>query len=286
MGTVNTSQKFSRRRFLGTAAAGLALARSAAANPLGLPLGCQVFPVRDELAKDFPGTLRALAGLGYQLVEFCSPPGYVDAGFAPLVGLKAPEIRSRIEDAGLRVVSCHYQYTELKEHLDERIAFAKELGLRHMIIATLAIPESASLDDWRRAADEANRLGERTAKAGLQLGFHNHHFEFRRIDGVLVFDELMLRFDPKLVKSQFQVNVVRLGFDPAEHLARYPGRFLSLHLQDWSASEKKDVAIGRGVIDWRKLFAAAKPAGIDYYFVEMGMAQLEASVPFLRNLRV
>ncbi len=286
MGTVNNLPTLSRRRFLGTATAGLAFARSAAANPLGLPLGCQVFPVRDQLAKDFPGTLHALSALGYRLIEFCSPPGYLEAGFAPLAGLKARDIRGAIEDAGLQVVSCHYQFGELKEHLDERIAFARELGLRHMIVATLALPESASLDDWRKAAGDMNRLGERTAKAGLQLGFHNHHFEFRDIGGVLIFDELMRRFDPKLVKSQFQVNVVSLGFDPAEHLARYPGRFLSLHLQDWSAAEKKDVAIGRGVIDWQKLFAAANTAGIEYYFVEMGMAQLEASVPYLRNLRV
>ncbi len=283
---MSNPQSFSRRRFLGAAAAGLALARSSAANPLGLPLGCQVFPVREQLARDFPGTLHALAALGYQLVEFCSPPGYLEAGFAPLAGLKARQIRTTIEDAGLHVVSCHYQFSELKEHLDERIAFARGLELRHMIVATLALPESASLDDWRKAADDMNRLGERAAKAGLQLGFHNHHFEFRRIGGVLIFDELMRRFDPKLVKSQLQVNIVSLGFDPAEYLARYPGRFLSLHLQDWSASEKKDVAIGRGVIDWRKLFAAAKPAGIEYYFVEMGMPELEASVPFLRNLPV
>lgn len=290
---MSVSERLSRRRFLGGAAGGLALARylssgvaELGADPLGLPLGCQVFPVRELLAKDFEGTLHTLAALGYQVIEFCSPPSFVKMGFAPFVGMKAAEIRGKIDDAGLRVVSCHYQFSELKQHLDERIAFARELGLRHMVIATLAIPPGATMDDWRRAADEVNQLGERTAKAGLQLGFHNHHFEFREIGGVLVFDELMRRLDPKLVKSQFQVNVISLGFDPAAYLTKYPGRFLSLHLQDWSASAKKEVPIGQGAIDWNKLFTAAKRSGIDYYFVEMDMDLLKASFPYLHELRV
>jgi sugar phosphate isomerase/epimerase len=286
-------QVISRRQFFGRTAAGItaagyfsAGARKLEAAPLGLPIGCQVFPVREQLVKDFDGTLREIAAVGYRVIEFCSPPGFVKMGFASLADMKGSEIRQKVTGADLRVVSCHYQFRELKEHLDERISFARELGLKHMVVATLAIPPSAPMDEWKRAADEMNRLGERTRKAGIQLGFHNHGFEFKEIGGVLIFDELMSRFDPKLVKSQFQINVVGMGFDPVTYLMKYPGRFLSLHLQDWSVAEKKEVPVGQGSIDWKRLFTAAKVSGLEYYFVEMSMDALKASYPYLLDLRV
>jgi sugar phosphate isomerase/epimerase len=286
-------QTISRREFLGQTALGITAAAclsrqspALGAEPLGMPIGCQVYPVREQLMKDFERTLRELAATGYQVLEFCSPPGFVNSGFGRVANMKAEEIRRKVNAAGLRLVSCHYQFAELKQHLDERIAFAKELGLEHMVVATLAIPTSATMDDWRRAADEMNKLGERTQKAGLELGFHNHNFEFRDIDGVLIFDELMNRFDPKLVKSQFQVSVISQGFDPVTYVTKYPGRFLSLHLQDWSATTKRQVPVGQGSIDWKKLFAAAKKGGMKYYFVEMNMGFLKASCPYLRGLEV
>ena len=140
--------------------------------------------------------------------------------------------------------------------------------------------------DWRRAAGELNKIGEQTRRAGIQLGFHNHNTEFRQIDGVLIYDELMRAFDPKLVKMQFQVAVVSLGYEPAAVLRKYPGRFVSLHLADWSPAEKRPVPVGSGTIDWKSLFAAAKSAGVKNYFVEMNMDALKASYPYLRNLKV
>lgn len=284
-------QRISRRQFVArstmaaTAAAYLSEgARELGADPLGLAAGCQIFPVRKQLVQDFDGTLRELHAAGYRIIEFCSPPGFVKMDLAPLMSMSAAEIRRKIEDAGLRTVSCHYQFRELKENVDERIAFALELGLEHMVVATVGRPKT--LDGWREAADDLNMLGEKTQKAGLQLGFHNHRQEFGVIDGVLVFDELMRRFDPQLVKSQFQVSIISLGFDPATILAKYPGRFLSLHLQDWSAETKRQVPIGQGSIDWKKLFTAAKTSGIKYYFVEMNMDALKASYPYLHRLEV
>lgn len=284
--TTRTRREFLRAGTMGASAVGALFRGAAGAAPLGLPIGCQVFPVREQLAKNLDGTLRQIASIGYEVIEFCSPPSFAKMGFAPLVGLKAPELRRRIEDAGLQVVSCHYQFRELQESIDERIAFARELGLGHMVIATMAIPRTAPLDDWKRAAEEANRFGERARAAGMQLAFHNHGFEFREIDGVLIFDELMRRFDKELVKSQFQVSILNMGFDPAEVMAKYPGRIASLHLQDWSETEKKTVPVGRGVIDWPKLFRGAKSGGIKYYFVEMNMEAMVASFPFLKALKV
>lgn len=255
------------------------------ADPLGLPIGCQVYPVRDALGKDFDGTLKQLAGLGYRAIEMCSPPGYGGSGFGPLVGMKAAEMRKRIQDTGLKCESCHYQFREMKENLDDRIAFAKELGLEQMVLSTFGLRPEATMADWTKAADDLNKIGEQTRKAGIQAGFHNHNFEFKEIDGVLVYDQIMSTLDPKLVKMQFQVSVIGLGFEAAKFFRKYPGRFASIHLQDWSAAEKKTVAIGSGAVDWKDLFAAAKTAGVQNFFVELNMDMLEASYKYLHGLK-
>jgi len=256
------------------------------ADPLGLPVGFQVFPVREMLGKDFEGTLRQLAAVGYRSVEMCSPPSYANYGFAPLVSLKASEMRRIIQSAGLRCESCHYQFSELKQHLEERIAFANELGLKQMILSTFGLGRDATMDDWRRAAAELNKIGAEIQKAGLQAGFHNHDFEFKQIDGVLVYDELMSRLDPKLVKMQFQVAVISLGYEAATFFTKYPGRFISAHLADWSSADKKTVAVGKGVVDWKKLFAAAKTGGVKNYFVEVDLDDMKSSFPYLHDLKV
>jgi sugar phosphate isomerase/epimerase len=256
------------------------------ADPLGLPIGFQVFPVREMLGKDFEGTLRQLAAVGYRTVEMCSPPSYADYGFAPLASLKASEMRQTIQSAGLHCESCHYQFSELKQHLDERIAFAKELGLKQMILSTFGLGRDATMDDWRRAADELNKIGAAMQKAGLQAGFHNHDFEFKQFDGVLVYDELMSRLDPKIVKMQFQVSVISLGYEAATFFTKYPGRFISAHLADWSSADKKTAAVGKGVVDWKMLFAAAKTGGIKNYFVEVNLDDMKASYPYLHDLKV
>ncbi len=273
---------------MGAAAAGYlsAGALELRADPLGLPIGFQLYPVRELIATDFEGTLRQLAAVGYRNVEMCSPPGYERSGFGPLMKMKASEIRQVIDGAGLRCESCHYQFRELKENLENRIAYAKELGLKQMIVSTFGLRPEATMDDWRRAADEANQIGAQTQKAGLPLGFHNHAFEFKEIDGVLVYDELMRRFDPKLIKMQFQVSVISLGYEAATFLTKYPGRFISLHLQDWSPADKKTVAVGKGVVDWKKLFTAAKTGGVKNYFVEVNLDALKASCPYLHDLKV
>lgn len=273
----------SRRQLLGTGATGF-LTRLRAA-PLGLPIGCQVYPVREMLAKDFPGTLRELAGIGYGSIEMCSPPGYERSGFGPLVKLKASDIRRIIQDAGLRCESCHYQFRELQESLDDRIAYAKELGLTQMVASTLGVRREATLDEWRRAADELNRIGERTKKAGLQTGFHNHNFEFQQLEGVLIYDELLRRLDANLVKMQFQVAVISLGFEAAAYFTKYPGRFCSIHLQDWSPDQKRIVAIGKGIVDWKKLFAAARAGGVKNYYVEVNLEAMRESYPYLQGLQ-
>jgi sugar phosphate isomerase/epimerase len=274
----------SRRLFLG----GMAAAAGAVVNadPLGMPVGCQTYPVRDALAKDVDGTLRQLAAIGYRSIEMCSPAGYANSGYGPLTKFTAAELKAKIHAAGLDCESCHFQWRELKENLNQRIAFAKELGLRQMVVSTFGLRNDASMADWMSAVDDLNRIGARVAETGIQLGFHNHDFEFREIDGVLIYDKLMERLDPKLVKMQFQVSVISLGYEAAKFMRKYPGRFLSLHLQDWSSSDKKQVPVGSGVVNWKDLFSAAKTGGVRNYFVELGMEALEPSYRYLHELRV
>jgi sugar phosphate isomerase/epimerase len=142
------------------------------------------------------------------------------------------------------------------------------------------------MDDVKRAADEYNKMGEKAAAAGIQQGLHNENFETSTVDGQRTYDLLFGLLDPKLVKFQFQVSTVSEGFDAAEYFYKYPGRFISMHVQGWDASTKKIVPVGQGTLDWKKIFSAAKTGGVKNYFVEMNFDFMKASVAYLRNLQV
>jgi sugar phosphate isomerase/epimerase len=283
----------SRREFCKTAsnsAAAIGLLSVGAlklhADPLGLPIGCQTWPVREMLAKDFPGTLKQLAAAGFKSIELCSPAGYAEFGFGGLAKYKGAELKKIINDAGLTCVSSHFGMDELRKNQEDRIAWAQDVGLTQMLVASLGGPKKPTMDDVKRAADEYNKMGEKAAKAGIQQGLHNEDFETSSIDGKRTYDILFELLDPKLVKFQFQVSTVSQGFDAAEYFTKYPGRFISMHVQGWSAPEKKIVPVGKDTLDWKKIFTAAKTGGIKNYFVEMKLDMMKDSVPYLHNLQV
>ena len=263
-----------------------ASARVLRANPLGLPIGCQTWPVREMIAKDFPGTIKQLAEAGFQTIELCSPVGYEDSGFAGLAKYTAAELRKILGDAGVSCVSSHFGIEELRKNQEGRIAWAKEIGLTQMIVPSLDGPKNPTMDDVKRAADEYNKIGERAASAGIQQGLHNEDFELSMVGGQRTYDLLFGLLDPKLVKFQFQVSTISQGYDAAEYLTKYPGRFLSMHVQGWSAKTRKIAPVGQDTLDWKKIFTAAKTGGIKNYFVEMNLEMMKASVPYLRNLQV
>lgn len=285
--TVITRREFCKTAATSVAAAGLASsgALKLKANPLGLPIGCQTWAVRDMIAKDFPATLKMLADTGFQSIELCSPVGYSDSGFAGLANYKGSELKKIINDAGLTCVSSHFGMDELRKNQDERIAWAKDVGLTQMLVASLGGPKNPTMDDVKRAADEYNKMGEKAAKAGIQQGLHNENFETSTVDGKRTYDVLFQLLDPKLVKFQFQVSTIAEGFDAAEYFTKYPGRFISMHVQGWSAPDKKIVPVGKDTLDWKKIFTAAKTGGIKNYFVEMRLEMMKESVPYLRGLR-
>lgn len=284
-----------RRHFFEKSALGIGAALLANQLPINLigattskalkkPLGFQVWTVKDQLIKDFAGTLKMMSGLGYQSVEMCSPPGYVSSGFGPMMSMKASEMKKIVEDSGLKLESTHYGFGELRDNLSERIDYALESDQKQMICSSFWLPKGATMSDWMKAVDELNEIGAKTKKAGIQTGFHNHHMEFEKIDGKLIYDELMDRFDPDLVKMQFQVAVISIGYKAATYFEKYPGRFISAHLADWSSTTNKQVPVGQGVVDWKDFFAAAEKCGVKNYFVEMNPETFKDSASYIHKL--
>jgi sugar phosphate isomerase/epimerase len=255
------------------------------ANPLGLPIGCQTWPVRSMIEKDFPGILKQLAAAGFQSIEMCSPVGYADSGFGGLRKYSGRELKSIIQDAGLTCVSSHFSMDELRTDQDGRIAWAKDMGMTQMLVASLGGPKNPTLDDVKRAAEEYQKIGERAAAAGIVQGLHNEDFECTTVDGHRTYDLLFKLLDPKSVQFQFQVSTIAEGFDAAEYFEKYPGRFISMHVQGWSAKTRSIVPVGQGTLDWKKIFAAAKTGGVRNYFVEMDLPMMTASVPYLHQLQ-
>jgi len=256
------------------------------ANPLGMPIGCQTWPVKEMIAKDFPGTVQQLGEAGFRSIELCSPVGYAEFGFGGLAKYRGAELRRILDDAGVTCISSHFGITELRKNQEDRIAWAKDVGLTQMIVPSLDAGETPTMDDVKRAADEYNKMGEKAAKAGIQQGLHNEGFELSSVDGKRTYDILFELLEPKFVKFQFQVSTISKGFDAAEYFTKYPGRFISMHVQGWSAETRKIVPVGQDSLDWRKIFTAARIGGIKNYFVEMKLDLMKASVPYLRDLQV
>ena len=246
-------------------------------------IGFQSWIVRESIEKDFAGTLKMMAGMGYKTMELCSPPGYAKMGFGPLQTLKAPEMKRIVSDAGLKCNSCHYGFDELKQHAQERIDFAKELGLEQMVLSSFGLPKTATLADWKKAADELNKVGEQSKKSGMPLGYHNHNGEFEKLEGELIYDVLLKQFDPSLIKMQFQVAAITAGYKAADYFKKYPGRFISAHLSDWSTAGKV-MPLGKGIVDWKEFFAAMKTGGVKNYFVEIELPLMKESAEFLKSV--
>jgi len=279
------------------------LANSAelSANPLGLPIGCQVWPLRSML-KEFPAFVKTIAEIGVTRLELCSPIGY-GAEFASLANAK--EVRQVLADHGVKAESSHFTMGELRKTQEQSIAWAKEIGITQMVVPTLGEGNrgsSPSLDQVKRAADEYNKIASVAARAGMQQGLHNEGFELSNIDGKRTYDLLLDLLDPSLVMFQFQMSSITAGFVAADYFLKYPGRFHSMHLQDIDMNapvppppkdapagrrgRRPQVALGDGTIDWVKTFKATKTGGVKNYFVEQTWDLTQKSVAYLKTLKV
>jgi sugar phosphate isomerase/epimerase len=283
---------------------GIMLANSAevSANPLGLPIGCQVWPLRSML-KEFPAFVKMMAEIGVTRLELCSPIGY-GAEFASLANAK--EVRQILADHGLKAESSHFTMGELRKNQEQSIAWAKVVGISQMITPTLGEGNggaSPTLDQVKRGADEYNKIASVAARAGMQQGLHNEGFEMSIVDGKRTYDRLLDLLDPSLVMFQFQMSTIAVGFVAADYFVKYPGRFHSMHLQDIDmnapvvpppkdapagrrAGRRPQVALGEGSIDWIKTFQTAKVGGVKNYFVEQNWELTQKSVAYLERLKV
>jgi sugar phosphate isomerase/epimerase len=289
-------QPVSRRKFLKSGSAALAAATAWAANPcsmadaLGLPIGLQLYSVREQLPKDFDGTLKQIGALGYREVEA--------AGF---FGHSASDVKQAMKVAGLNCVSAHYPLAQLQpEKLDAVISYAKELGLQYIICSSPMLKDPSrvkagpsmnamTLEDWRWNAEQFNQLGTNVKAAGMQFGYHNHVAEFHPENGTIPYDELLRLTDPSKVTMEMDCGwVIVGGGNPVDYLTRYPTRISMLHVKDFKMgtpgtnSEPISTEMGRGSIDYMPIFKAAKAAHIRHYFIE----QEQFTIPPMEALKV
>jgi sugar phosphate isomerase/epimerase len=305
---VKSRREFLQNAVIGSAAAGFLTSQAARleAYPLGLPIGSQVYPLR-PLLKDLAAFVKMMADIGVTRLELCSPIGY-GADFAIFADGK--EVKKVLEDHGMKAESGHFSMEELRESQEKSISWAQEVGITQMITATLGDGYGGSNptpDQIKRAADEYNRIAEVAAKAGVQQGLHNEGFENSIVDGKRTYDVLFELLDPQLVKFQFQMSSITAGMVGADYFLRYPGRFISMHVQDVDMNapvvpppqkegapagrgprggRRPQVAVGKGTIDWVGTFTAARTGGIKNYFVEQNWELTQQSVAYLKTLQV
>jgi sugar phosphate isomerase/epimerase len=278
-----------RRAFLQTAGAALGgiaalgpAACRAATPPVTVPdrLGVQLYTVRDLLVDDLEGVLEAVWRMGYEEVEF--------AGYH---GRDPRAIRTVLDGLGLAAPAAHVGLDALRDDPAAQVEAAHVLGHRYLVVPWIDEHERASLDGYRRVADELNAFGARLQEAGLRLAYHNHDFEFEAFGGERSgYDVLLEETDPVLVAMEMDLYwTVNGGRDPIAYFARYPGRFPLLHLKDRTADGTM-TEVGAGAIDFAAIFAQAEQAGIEHAFVEHDepadpLASVRASYDALVRLR-
>jgi sugar phosphate isomerase/epimerase len=285
-----TRRQFLKRTGMIAAAAGTAsLSRFAMADPLGLPIGIQLYVVAPDMQKDAAAAVKQIAAIGYKEVE--------TAGFGSLKTAK--ELRKALDDNGLKCPSAHLSFdlNSLQKTFDDANAlgctYATSSVPRTILTASAAAnmtPEQRAEarkkmlagmepDETKRLADAMNTVGAAAKKAGLTFAAHNHTMEFAMVDGKPAYDYLMTHTDPALVKFEIDCGWITVaGYKPADYINKYPGRVKMLHIKDFLPFDKskKDLApgmvdgaeIGKGVVNYKEIFAQLKGKGIEHIFVE------------------
>jgi sugar phosphate isomerase/epimerase len=257
----------SRRAFLAASGAAacsvssqLAFAAPAAKN---VPIGLELYSVREDLAKDDTATVRAVAKMGYQVVEFYAP-------YAKWTVEHARDMRKLMDELG---VECHSTHNGVESFAPD--AIAKTIELNQILGATCVVvassPHIENLDGWKKMADQLTDFSQRLKPAGLRTGYHNHQTEFTPLEGKRPI-EVIAANTPADVMLQLDVGTcMEVGSDPVAWIKANPGRIRSLHLKDWGPGADKGyrVLFGEGAVPWKALFAAAESVGgVEYYLIE------------------
>ena len=242
-------------------------------------IGLQLYSLRAEMAEDFEGTLEQLAQLGFKEMEFA---GY--HGKSPM------EVRRILDSFGLVSPAAHIQLNAVRENLEQEIETAATIGQQYIVVPSIPANER-SLSDYERHADTLNSAGEKTKEAGIQMGYHNHSFEFETPrTGKIGYDYLTYLTQKDLVVFEMDLFwVVNAGHDPVTYFLQWPGRFPMLHVKDRNNGGEM-VDVGRGVIDFAQIFTHAETAGFEHYFIEHdyptdGVNSIAFSYNTLNNIR-
>ncbi len=250
---------FPRRTFLAfTAVMPWALRASAATT---IPMGIEMYSVRDELKKNPQGTVRAIAAMGYQGLEFYAP--YFEWSHA-----QAKEMKKLLDDLGIRCFSTHNDASYLdKDHIQNAIDLNLNLGSKYVVMASSQ--PKPGLNGWKGIAEALNFGAEKLEPAGLKAGYHNHQTEFTPIDGVRPMEILAKNTKPSVMLQLDIGTCLEAGSDPVAWIRGNPGRIRSVHCKDWAPDKGYSVLFGEGVADWKAIFAAAQSVGgAEYYLME------------------
>ena len=239
-------------------------------------IGLQLYTIRDAMQADPVAALAKVARIGYTSVE-----GATYTGTQKFYGMDAAAFAKLIKQNGLIMPSSHYRLGEEKTNgadtrgtilhdWDKAVDDAAEVGLKYMVCAYLSDPERGGLDKYKKIADDFNIAGEKCKKAGIQLTYHNHDFEFVQQDGKYPYEILLNNTDKNLVKMEMDIYwLVKAKQDPIALINRHPGRFPLWHVKDMAKTPDQTFAeVGNGVIDFKKIFTQADKAGLKYFFVE------------------
>jgi sugar phosphate isomerase/epimerase len=257
----------SRRSFLAMSAMLPMALRSSAAHPI--PVGLELYSVRNALKQDLEGTVKAVAKMGYQCVEFYSP--YFDWTEA-----QTKDMRKLLDDLGVRCYSTHNNAEYLNQ---ENISRTRDknllLGCKYVVIASTQV--APGLDGWKAFAGTLNSAAEQLEPSGLKAGYHNHKIEWMPIDGVRPMEVIAKNTKPTVMLQLDIGTCLEAGSDPIAWIRANPGRIRSLHCKDWSPDPAKGytVLFGEGAADWKAIFQAAENGGgVEYYLVEQEGSRL------------
>ncbi len=232
-------------------------------NANSIPIGLEMYSVRDALGKDPAGTVGAVAAMGYEGLEFYAP-------YFAWTEAQAKDMRKLLDELKIRCFSTH---NDSDYFSGDKLRHAQELNLilgsKYMVMASSHA--KPGLDGWREVADTLNAAAEKSERDGLKVGYHNHQPEFTLTDGVRPMEILAKNTKPSVMLQLDVGTCIEAGADPVAWIKANPGRIRSMHCKDWSPepAKKYSVLFGEGVADWKALFAAAESGGgIQYYLVE------------------
>jgi sugar phosphate isomerase/epimerase len=242
-------------------------------------IGLQLYTVRDKMKEDVEGTLAHVAQIGYKEVEFA---GYF--------GHPPEHIRAYLDHNGLSAPSAHVAY-ENDDQWKAALDTAKKIGHEYIVMPWIPAERRKTLDDWKNFAQVFNHAAQMAHDAGIQFAYHNHDFEFPKLDGQVPYDVLLQSTDPKLVQLEIDLYwITKAGQDPLSYFARWPGRIPMVHVKDSAGPpEHKMTDVGQGKIDWKRIFAKRDQAGIKHFFVEYDQPpqpfeDIAASYNYLKGL--